>query len=212
MSAARRQADIPISGKARASFALSLLSFFIVPGLAAIVLGHMGRRYVRESGGKIRGAGLALAGLVFGYGGTLAGALFFTFGFLMLQGDIRAGTQGAAVDSLIKLNKALESYASTYNQGYPFDLQALGPPAPGAENNAKAAGLIDQALASGDKHRYHFTYTPTHFNGQGFADEYTLQADCTTASLRAYHYYVDQTGVIRVEAGHSADANSRSLK
>ena len=38
-----------------------------ISGIVAIVLGHMARKQIRESGGTQQGDGMALAGLILGY-------------------------------------------------------------------------------------------------------------------------------------------------
>jgi Domain of unknown function (DUF4190) len=212
MSAGNTAINSKTSAKARTSLVLGFLSFLIVPGLAAIALGHMGRREIRKSGGRLKGSGLALAGLILGYVGTTAAAIFFTFGFLMLEGDMRAASQAAAVGSLRTLNAALESYSSTYQQGFPRDLAALGPPASGIQKSSQAAGLIDDRLASGLKFRYKFTYVPSHFDEQGFADGYNIHADPVNAGFNAHHYFTDQSGVLRWEAKRPADESSSPLE
>ncbi len=62
------------SGKARASLVLgifALLSACLVvggfPGLLAAIFGHLALRDIRRSGGRVKGHGLAIAGLVLGY-------------------------------------------------------------------------------------------------------------------------------------------------
>jgi serine/threonine protein kinase len=62
------------SGKARASLVLgifALLSSCVVvggiPGVLAAIFGHLALRDIRRSGGRMKGHGLAIAGLVLGY-------------------------------------------------------------------------------------------------------------------------------------------------
>ena len=50
---------------------LSLLCFGIIAGMPAIVLGHMGRSKIKQSRGALTGGGMALAGLILGYIGTV---------------------------------------------------------------------------------------------------------------------------------------------
>lgn len=60
----------PTNDKAIASLALGVAGWIFLPlicTIAAIVLGHMARREIRESGGAEDGAGLAMIGLVLGY-------------------------------------------------------------------------------------------------------------------------------------------------
>ncbi len=53
------------------SLATGILSWFALPligALAAIVTGHMARSEIRREAGRVEGDGLAIAGLVLGYG------------------------------------------------------------------------------------------------------------------------------------------------
>src|ERR1700757_1123111 len=57
-------------GKATASLIfgiLSLLCFSILAGIPAIILGHMSKANIRRSMGRLKGDGMATAGLVMGY-------------------------------------------------------------------------------------------------------------------------------------------------
>jgi hypothetical protein len=47
-----------------------IISWFLVPvlgGIVAVITGHMAKREIRDSGGRLTGDGLATAGLVLGY-------------------------------------------------------------------------------------------------------------------------------------------------
>jgi hypothetical protein len=56
------------NGLAIASLVCGLASFLTcVSAIAAVVLGHMARKQIRESGGTQQGEGMALAGLIIGY-------------------------------------------------------------------------------------------------------------------------------------------------
>lgn len=56
------------NGLAIAALVCGLLGFITcVSSIAAIVLGHMARKQIRESGGVQQGDGMALAGLILGY-------------------------------------------------------------------------------------------------------------------------------------------------
>lgn len=66
----------PVSSTAQTSnlavvaLILGIVSWIFLPLLAAIgavITGHMGRREIRESGGRLSGEGLATAGIVLGY-------------------------------------------------------------------------------------------------------------------------------------------------
>jgi amino acid transporter len=46
---------------------LGLMCFWIITGIPAVICGHKARRRIKESGGALRGSGLALGGLITGY-------------------------------------------------------------------------------------------------------------------------------------------------
>ena len=55
------------SGKATASLVCGLLFFIPLAFVAAIVFGHLALSEIRKSAGRLKGEGLAIAGLVLGY-------------------------------------------------------------------------------------------------------------------------------------------------
>lgn len=50
---------------------LGLLCFSFLAGIPAIICGHMGRSRIKYSQGALKGDGMALAGLILGYAGTI---------------------------------------------------------------------------------------------------------------------------------------------
>src|SRR5262249_15361505 len=50
-----------------ASAALSLFAFFVPFGIASVVMGHISRKQIAQSGGRQKGKGIALAGLCISY-------------------------------------------------------------------------------------------------------------------------------------------------
>ncbi len=72
------------SGKAVASFVLSIIGIFICPfifSLLAIILGFIARSEIINSEGRLTGAGLALAGIIIGFAG-----IALTLGFVSFFG------------------------------------------------------------------------------------------------------------------------------
>jgi type IV pilus assembly protein PilA len=55
------------SGLAIASLICSLLPFFLVTPIIGVILGHVALSQIKKSGGRLKGSGLAIAGLVLGY-------------------------------------------------------------------------------------------------------------------------------------------------
>lgn len=65
------------SGLAIASF----VTAFVVPFVVPVVLGHLAKSEIRNSGGTKSGSALATWGLVLGYLGTI-GTVFIIIGFM----------------------------------------------------------------------------------------------------------------------------------
>jgi hypothetical protein len=74
------------NGYAIASFACGLGQFVVGPlaTIPAIVLGHMARSQIRRTGEQ--GAGLALAGLVLGWGAVILGIILIVVGLVVAAG------------------------------------------------------------------------------------------------------------------------------
>jgi len=106
----------------------------------------------------------------------------------------------SAFRSLRTINEAEETYAGTY-RGYSPDLGALGPPPPGTQPTATAAGLIDEVLANGVKQGYRFIYKPAHPNAKGHITSYTICArPIEWGTTGQYSYFTDEAGIIRQTA------------
>ena len=57
------------SGKAIVSLICGLFFFFFPISIVAVVFGHLSLSEIRKSAGRLKGDGLAIAGLVLGYAG-----------------------------------------------------------------------------------------------------------------------------------------------
>ncbi|MFZ0963176.1 MAG: DUF4190 domain-containing protein [Terriglobia bacterium] len=196
---------------------LSIFWIMPVTGMLAVIFGHQARRSIRRSGGRLRGKGMAIAGLVLGYL-WLGGWVIVTITSTFVDHSRLSANEASAVGSLRTINTAAMTYASTYNRGYPPTLAVLGPPLieypnGSAEPSEKAAGLIDEVLASGRKSNYRFTYIPGPTGSTGKTTTYAVHADPIepgkTARMR---YYTDQTCVIRAEKDREAYASSPPLQ
>ena len=111
--------------------------------------------------------------------------------------------------SLRILLTAIVTYRETYKK-YPPTLSALGGSAATCTEGASAATacLIDNVLASGEKSgiTYHYTL-------KDGAEGFTLTADpATQKNPPQDHYFTDQTGIIRVEVGRVATADSPPIR
>ena len=124
-----------------------------------------------------------------------------------------AANQASAVGSLRTLNTAALTYASTYDGGFAPSLATLGPSPANGTPDARAAGLIDGVLASGQKSGYVFTYTAGEPDADGRVKTYAIHADpITPGTTGDNHYFTDQSGVIRQERNGPATAQSPLLR
>lgn len=83
-----------------------------------------------------------------------------------------AAADANAADMMRTLNTAAVVYASTYENGFPPSLAALGPPPAGGEPNCDHADLIEATLTRGEKYGYRFEYKagpPVEKRGEGCA-------------------------------------------
>jgi hypothetical protein len=112
-----------------------------------------------------------------------------------------------AAPSLRVILTGLIEYEHTYKT-YPPTLSALGGPTSGTPS-AKHAELIDDLLAAGLKSGYVYRYKPIDTWRSGRFDAFTVIADpLATEGTKQRHYFVDQTGVIRVETDRPATTGS----
>lgn len=224
--------DAPTSGKAIASLVCGIFTFFLPASIAAIILGHMAHSEIRKSAGRIGGQGIATTGLVLGYLGIAIIPFIMIVAAIAIPNLLRArmaANEASAVGSLRSINTAAMVYATTFENGFPSSLEALGGTTAG-DTSCNRAALLDAWLTSGRKTGYIFTYTPQYPNGatapvispkaaakgctSGGASGFTVTADPMqrgTTGVRSF--FTDQTGVIRYSAhGEPATADSPPLQ
>jgi type IV pilus assembly protein PilA len=176
------------SGKAVVSLVLGVVPVIpLVGSIVAIVLGSSARAEIRRSAGRLKGDGLALAGLILGIVQVAAIPFLLIIAAIAIPNLLRsriAANQAAAVGVLRTINTVEVAYASTYNTGYSSDLASLEEPA----GTASAAGLIDDVLAGGTKSGYAFTYQAGHTDKDGRVTTYTLRADPVSPQTGTNHY------------------------
>jgi len=194
------------SGKAIGSLVCGIFFLFLPTAIAAIILGHISRSEIRRSTGRLRGSGMALAGLILGYMGSSVIPIMIIAAIAIpnLLRSRMAANEASAVASLRALNRACVRYDSTYGT-YPPALANLGP---SADPSAEAADLVDVSLANGQKHGYSFSYLPAKHDG-GKITAFTILADPTVPNSSGIrHFFADETGDIRWEMNKSASAES----
>jgi hypothetical protein len=135
-------------GKATASLVCGILSIALClgffTGIPAIVLGHISRKNIQQSGGRLQGGGLALAGLILGYVGVAFSALFIAA--LMIPNLLKAritANESAAQSTIRTVNTTQVTYSTIYpEKGYAPDLATLGP---GQSNSCSSGGTAEHA-------------------------------------------------------------------
>lgn len=138
------------SGKATASMVcgiLSLVCFGCLTGIPAIILGHISKSEIKKSGGRLKGDGMATAGLILGYISIAIGLIIMPA--IMIPNILKArmsANEASAIGSVRTIATASKSYQTTHNR-YPISLGEL-------EDDR----LIDKLLANGTKSGYRFTY------------------------------------------------------
>jgi len=197
------------SGLAIGSLVCGLLLFFWPASLAAIIMGHISRSQIKNSGGRTTGAGMALAGLILGYIGISILPLLI-IAAIAIPNLIRAkiaANEASAVGSLRALNAACVTYSTAYGR-FPNTLAELGP-GNGGTPTADAADLIDSFLASGVKSGYKFTFSIGERDDAGHVLGYFITAEPLTPNTTGEDYfYTDQTGVMRLNKAGPANENS----
>ena len=120
-----------LSRSALASLVLGFFFLLFPAAIAAIILGHLSRSKIRESGGRLRGAGMALAGLVMGYLGLALVVLFLLVALSIPPGAVggrRRANEAGAVASIRTINAAEYVFAANNSAiGFTCNLEQLGP-------------------------------------------------------------------------------------
>lgn len=116
----------------------------------------------------------------------------------------------SALNSLRQLNGALITYRATYQHGYPTDLALLGPRASG-EPNELGAALVESAHTLPVQSGYRFSYDARAPDAAGHPIGFVLYVDPVSPMDGHRHFYLDQSGVIRVARGVAAAETSPAL-
>ena len=122
-----------------------------------------------------------------------------------------AANQASAVASLRSLNTAEVAYASTYSSGFSANMVYLAPPTSGGNPNSTAAGFIDSVLAAGAKSGYSFAYSAGAADSLGRINSFNFIAVPMNSFVGRNYYYIDQAGVIRMNASTTAGASDSPI-
>lgn len=204
----------PTSGMAIGSLIAGIFFLFLPAAITAIILGHISQSRIRQSAGRLKGRGLATAGLILGYMGVAVIPIILIIAAIAIPNLLRArmaANESSAVGSMRTFNTALVSYASSCPQGFPASAEQLGP----GSGDCTGANLIDQSLASPRalKNGYIFVYHPGRTDDQGHITVYVVSADpAVPGSTGVRHFYTDESGLIRYEMSGSAGPDSQPLQ
>src|SRR5215471_15912210 len=120
-------------GKAVGSLILGILAMFpfgLLTGIPAIIFGHLSRASIKESMGRLKGDGMALAGLIMGYISVAAIPLVLIIAAIAIPSLLRSkmiANESAAASSMRTINTAQATYSVKYEaKGYAPDLATLG--------------------------------------------------------------------------------------
>lgn len=185
------------SGKAIASLICGLFFFFFPLSAVAVILGHISLSDIRKSAGRLKGEGLAIAGLVFGYAG-LAIIPFLIIAAIVIPNLLRAriaANESSAVASVGRVTTAEVTYAAQHpEEGYTCSLSSL-----------ESANLIPADLAKGLKNGYAFEVSgcgsSTDHPGNDKFQVVAYPVRVNQTGIRAF--CSDQTSVIRVDSSGS---------
>jgi len=140
---------VETSGKAIVSL-ISGLFFFVFPfAILAIIFGHLSLSEIRKSAGRIKGDGIAIAGLVLGYAGIAAIPVILIVAAIAIPNLLRArmaANEASAVSGIRTLSTAELGYSVSHpNDGFTCSLSSLAD-----------AGLLSGPLTKGQQNGYAF--------------------------------------------------------
>ena len=182
------------SGKAIASLVCGIINIFPL-FIVAIILGHISLSEIKKSAGRLKGEGLAIAGLVLGYLGIVAIPFILIVAAIAIPNLLRAriaADEASAVGSLRNLITAEQAYQSTHTDtGFACNLSELA-----------SRGLIDSKLASGQKFGYVFELQNCISETQGGpVSKFQVSAAPFRPNETGVRAFCgDQEGIIRLDA------------
>jgi type II secretory pathway pseudopilin PulG len=202
-AAAARAEQVRTDGKATASLVLGVLSLVcgLLAGIPAVILGHISLSNIRKSGGRLKGEGMAMTGLITGYISIVAIPFILIIAAIAIPNLLRsriAANESSAVGSIRTINVAEVTYYTTYPKaGFSSSLEVLAGSTP-CNASSTSACLIDQVLASGEKSGYRFTYRAQDSKGDQVMDAYFVQAvPIQPGTTGRRSLCSDESGVIR---------------
>lgn len=189
------------SGKAIASLVCGLFLFAFPLSVLAIIFGHLSLSEIRKSAGRLKGEGMAIAGLVLGYAGVAAIPVILIIAAIAIPNLLRArmaANEASAMASVRTLFVAEVGYSESHpDAGYSCSLSDLA-----------GAGLIDGKLASGQKNGYAFELLSCSPSPEGGANVKfrVLAYPVTRNTTGTRAFCTDESGVVKThEKGSPQD-------
>ena len=184
-----------------ASLVLGILNFlflgiFVFPVIIGIVISVVAlnnvNRYPHEYGGK----SLAVGGLVTNIASVVIPfAVIAAIAIPNLLAARMAANEGAAMNALIKIQGAEQTYQATKGNGYY-----------GSLNDLEREGLIAPELANGTRAGYRFKVEVfDRPNGWSGYEAVAVPTEYRSSGRRSF--FIDETGVLRGEDRHGLEAN-----
>jgi hypothetical protein len=205
-------------GKAVASLILGIASiafcFSFIAGIPAVILGHLAKSNIAKSMGRLKGDGMATAGLIMGYISIACIPVVLIIGAIAIPNLLRAriaANEAAAASTVRTLTTAQMTYSTTYS-GYAPSLHVLGP-GESAVNctdqtkiDAQHSCLIDGILACPEswctKGGYRFNMTGV-CGDTGVCDDFVVTAMPVTAGSTGQKFFCStKDGIIRFMGGN----------
>ncbi len=191
-------ASAETSGKAIASLVCGLLFFVPMAFIAAIVFGHLALSEIRKSAGRLKGEGMAMAGLVLGYIWIAGIPIFLILAAIAIPNFLRArmaANESSAVASLRAIETAEVSYSTNHpDRGYTCYLGDLS-----------REQLINTELAAGKKTGYQFDLLNCVPGNPGGANiKFQVVAQPITPNQTGVRAFCsDESAIIKVDASGS---------
>jgi type II secretory pathway pseudopilin PulG len=188
------------SGMAIGSLICGLVPFLILTPIAAIVLGHLALSQIKHSAGRLKGKGMAIAGLVLGYGCVAVLPLILIIAAIAIPNLLHAriaANEAAAASSVRTLVTAEITYAEAHgDKGFTCSLDDL-----------KNTGIISGPITSGSRSGYVFELVgckaenPDGPNTQFQVIAYPITKNTTGTKA----FCADQTNLVRYVANGSGE-------
>ena len=186
------------SGKAIGSLICGIINVFPL-SVVAIILGHLSLSEIKKSAGRLKGQGLAIAGLVLGYLGIAFIPFILIIAAIAIPNLLRArisANESSAVGSVRNLIAAELGYSQMNSaSGYTCHLSDLA-----------SAGLNDQRLLSGEKFGYRFNLQNcTREVEGGPVTKFQITASPRNNQSGVRAFCADEGGIVRTDSKGSAE-------